>query len=155
HRIRVYGTFVFGYDGDTAASFGETVAFAREHAMYIAAFNHLTPFPGTPLYTRLEAERRLRYDAWWLDDRYRYNHIPFQPAGMSPEELQAGCLSARRRFYSWPSIARRSLDAVNRSNAFMWRNFYLINALHRGDVARRDSFPLGDESWAGPLLPAG
>ena len=155
HRIRVYGTFVFGYDGDTAASFGETVAFAEEHAMYIAAFNHLTPFPGTPLYTRLEAERRLRYDAWWLDDRYRYNHIPFQPAGMSPGELQAGCLSARRRFYSWPSIARRSLDAVNRSNAFMWRNFYLINALHRGDVAQRDAFPLGDESWSGPLLPAG
>ena len=50
HRIRVYGTFIFGYDRDTPDSFAKTVKFAKEHSMYIAAFNHLTPFPGTPLY---------------------------------------------------------------------------------------------------------
>src|SRR5262249_49914670 len=67
HRIRVYGTFIFGYDGDTPESFAPTVEFAQEHALYIAAFNHLTPFPGTPLYRRLETERRLLFEAWWLD----------------------------------------------------------------------------------------
>jgi len=154
HRIRIYGTFVFGYDGDTPDSFAETVGFAQEHAMYIAAFNHLTPFPGTPLYHRLEREGRLLYQSWWLDERYHYNRIPFAPRGMSPEELQRGCLSARRRFYSWPSILRRGCDAVNRASAFMWRNFYLINALHRSDVSLRDRYPLGDESWNGPLLMA-
>ncbi len=154
HHIRVYGTFVFGYDGDTQASFAETVDFAEEHAMYIAAFNHLTPFPGTPLYRRLASEGRLLYDAWWLDDRYSYNRIPFVPHGMSGEELQSGCLGARRRFYSWKSIARRGFDAVNRSNGFMWRNFFLINAMHRGDVSLRDYYPLGDESWQGSLLTA-
>ena len=154
HRIRVYGTFVFGYDGDTPASFAETVNFAEEHGFYIAAFNHLTPFPGTPLYRRLSAENRLLYDAWWLDDRYSYNRIPFQPRGMTPEQLQGGCLAARRRFYSWKSIARRSLDRVNRANGFMWRNFFLINAMHRGDVSLRDYYPLGDESCQGPLLTA-
>jgi radical SAM superfamily enzyme YgiQ (UPF0313 family) len=152
YRIRIYGTFVFGYDGDTQGSFAETVDFAQEHAMYIAAFNHLTPFPGTPLYHRLARENRLLYDAWWLDDRYSYNRIPFRPHGMSAEELQGGCLGARRRFYSWRSIARRGFDAVNRGNAFMWRNFYLINAMHRSDVSMRDRYPLGDESWQGPLL---
>jgi radical SAM superfamily enzyme YgiQ (UPF0313 family) len=154
HRIRVYGTFVFGYDGDTAESFDQTVSFAEEHAMYIAAFNHLTPFPGTPLYRRLSDERRLLYDAWWLDDRYSYNRIPFQPKGMTPEELQRGCLQARKRFYSWRSIVRRGFDPVNRANGFMWRNFYLINGMHRGDVSLRDTYPLGDESWQGPLLRA-
>ncbi|HEY9249063.1 MAG TPA: radical SAM protein, partial [Rariglobus sp.] len=88
HRIRVYGTFVFGYDGDTPESFKPTVEFARRHGFYIAAFNHLTPFPGTPLYARLKAEGRLLYDAWWLDERYGYNRIPFQPRGMSPEALR-------------------------------------------------------------------
>lgn len=154
HRIRVYGTFVFGYDGDTTESFAETVDFAEEHAFYIAAFNHLTPFPGTPLYRRLAEEGRLLYDAWWLDDRYRYNRIPFTPTGMSGEELQKGCLGARRRFYSWGSIARRGMDWVNRGNGFMWRNFYLINSMHRGDVSLRDHYPLGDEAWQGTLLPA-
>jgi radical SAM superfamily enzyme YgiQ (UPF0313 family) len=154
HRIRVYGTFVFGYDHDTTDSFESTVKFAEEHAFYIAAFNHLTPFPGTPLYRRLAAEGRLFYEAWWLDDRYSYNQIPFQPRSMMPEELQRGCLAARRRFYSWSSILRRGFDSVNRANAFMWRNFYLINGMHRGDVSLRDDYPLGDESWPGPLLTA-
>ncbi len=154
HRIRVYGTFVFGYDGDTPESFAPTVEFARRHGFYIAAFNHLTPFPGTPLYQRLQAEGRLLYDAWWLDDRYGYNRIPFQPRGMEPEELRQACLRARRSFYSWPSILGRGFDAVNRADAFMWRNFYLINALHRGDVSLRDHYPLGDEAWQGPLISA-
>jgi radical SAM superfamily enzyme YgiQ (UPF0313 family) len=37
-----------------AGSFTRAVDFAKEHAFYIAAFNHLTPFPGTPLCTRLK-----------------------------------------------------------------------------------------------------
>jgi radical SAM superfamily enzyme YgiQ (UPF0313 family) len=154
HKIRVYGTFVFGYDRDTPGSFGRTVQFARDHGMYIAAFNHLTPFPGTPLYARLAAEGRLLYDAWWLDERYGYNQIPFRPAGMSPAELQRGCLAARREFYSWPSILRRGFDPVNRADGFMWRNFYPINAMHRSDVTLRDGYPLGDQGWTGPLLEA-
>ncbi|HSU52957.1 MAG TPA: radical SAM protein [Candidatus Dormibacteraeota bacterium] len=154
HRVRVYGTFIFGYDRDTADSFDSTVSFAKEHALYIAAFNHLTPFPGTPLYVRLEKEGRLLYDRWWLDERYGYNRIPFQPRGMEPEALRQNCLAARREFYSWPSILRRGMAPVNRSDWFMWRNFYLINALHRTDVSLRDHYPLGDESWQGLLLKA-
>lgn len=154
HRIRVYGTFIFGYDGDTPESFGPTVEFAREHAFYIAAFNHLTPFPGTPLYKRLAAEGRLLYEAWWLDERYSYNKIPFQPRSIGTEELQRQCVAARRRFYSWPSILKRSIDTVNRANAFMWRNFFLINGMHRADVSSRDHYPLGDESWQGTYLMA-
>jgi radical SAM superfamily enzyme YgiQ (UPF0313 family) len=154
HKVRVYGTFIFGYDGDTPKSFGETVRFAQENAMYIAAFNHLTPFPGTPLYKRLQSDGRLLYDAWWLDERYRYNTIPFTPMAMSPGELQKMCLEARRDFYSWPSILRRGMAPVNMSSFFMWRNFYLINAMHRTDVSMRDGFPLGDEAWTGRLLSA-
>jgi radical SAM superfamily enzyme YgiQ (UPF0313 family) len=154
HRIRVYGTFIFGYDRDTPESFHSTVEFAKQHALYIAAFNHLTPFPGTPLYQRLLDEGRLLYENWWLDNRYSYNRIPFQPRGMAPEILQRNCLEARREFYSWRSIFRRGLDGVNRSDWFMWRNFYLINAMHRTDVTMRDHYPLGDESWQGQLLKA-
>jgi len=152
HRVRVYGTFIFGYDRDTPESFAETVAFAKEHALYIAAFNHLTPFPGTPLYARLQNEGRLLYENWWLDERYSYNRIPFQPRSMTPEALRQNCLAARREFYSWRSIAQRGFAPVNRSDWFMWRNFYLINALHRNDVSLRDHYPLGDESWQGQLL---
>ena len=154
HNIRLYGTFIFGYDHDSPEGFRKTVEFAREHGFYIAAFNHLTPFPGTELYRRLEAEGRLLYDDWWLDEGYSYNKVPFRPAGMPPEEVERGCVEARRAFYSWPSILRRSVDPVNRSDGFMFRNFFLINHLHRADVDGRNHFPLGQADWPGPLLPA-
>ena len=76
----------------------------------------------------------------------------FKPTTMSPEALQRSCIEARRSFYGWPSIMRRGVDPVNRSNAFMFRNFFPINVMLRVDTNRRDAFPLGDESWQGPLL---
>lgn len=155
HGIRVYGTFIFGYDSDTPETFDRTVRFAREQGLYIAAFNHLTPFPGTPLYDRLRAAGRLRFDRWWLDDGYAYNTLPFDPAGMSAADVQRHCVESRRRFYSWPSILRRSVMGANRADGFMFRNFFLINALHRGDVSARDGYPLGDTDFRGELLKAG
>ena len=152
HKLRLYATFIFGYDADTPESFARATEFAKDHRFYIAAFNHLTPFPGTPLYARLEAQQRLLYDAWWLDPRYRYNAVPFRPAAMTPESLARHCLEARRAFYAWPSILRRGFDAVNRADAFMFRNFFPINTMLRVDTNRRDGFPLGDEAWTGSLL---
>jgi radical SAM superfamily enzyme YgiQ (UPF0313 family) len=150
--LRLYATFIFGYDADTADSFVRATEFAREHRFYIAAFNHLTPFPGTPLYARFQSEGRLLYDSWWLDPRYRYNDVPFRPATMTPEALAGHCLQARRTFYAWPSIIRRGFDTVNRADAFMFRNFFPINSMLRVDTNRRDGFPLGDEAWTGSLL---
>jgi radical SAM superfamily enzyme YgiQ (UPF0313 family) len=154
HGIRVYGTFVFGYDGERADAFEESAEFAIDHRFYLAAFNHLTPFPGTPLFARLQREGRLLYERWWLDERYGYNGIPFQPSAMAPDDIRTGCLRARRKFYSWASMARRAMDPVNRADAFMFRNFFVINGMHRVEVAKRDRFPLGDPTWNGPLLKA-
>lgn len=150
HGIAVYGTFVFGYEHDRADSFDAAVDFALEQDMYVAAFNHLTPFPGTPLYQRLESEGRLRFPAWWLDRRYRYNELPFTPQNLSPAAVTQGCIDARRRFYAWPAILKRSLR--NRSDFFMFRNFFPINALHRNEISLRNGYPLGDERNSAPLL---
>jgi len=153
HGLSVYGTFIFGYDHDTPATLNEAVDFAIEQGLFIAAFNHITPFPGTPLYRRMQDEGRLLYDAWWLDPRYRYNMIPFQPATMSPEDLARLCLDARRKFYGWSSILRRAGAAVNRRNPFVIWNHFAINALHHWDVEGRSGLPLGDETWQGELIP--
>ena len=154
HGIRVYGTFIFGYDRDTPDSFNQAVDFALEQRLYIAAFNHITPFPGTPLYARLQQEGRLRFDNWWLNSDYRYNDLPFHPAQLSPQQVTEGCVAARRRFYRWPSILRRGFDATNRADPFMFRNFFPINWMHRAEVSQRNGYPLGDETWQGELLEA-
>jgi len=152
HRIPLYATFIFGYDDDTSETFDRALEFAAREHFYIAAFNHLTPFPGTPLYSRLQANDQLLFDAWWTDPRYRYNHIPFRPKRLSPADLQRLCLETRAKFYSLASIGRRFLDPVNRPNAFMGRNFPLINWMLRGEVSQRDELPLGDAGWNGTLI---
>ena len=95
-RIRIYGTFVFGYDNDTPETFERAYDFAVHHGLYLCGFNHLVPMPGTPLHQRLEREGRLLHDAWWLDDAYTYNTVPFRPARMTPEEVRECCLRAAR-----------------------------------------------------------
>jgi radical SAM superfamily enzyme YgiQ (UPF0313 family) len=155
HNIRVYGTFVFGYDGDKPGSAEQAAEFSIDHRFYLAAFNHLTPFPGTPLYTRLQKEGRLLHERWWLDDQYRYNDLPFRPTNMAPDEVRRQCITARKSFYSWKSMVKRAFDPVNRRENFMFRNFFLINGMHRTEVDTRDHFPLGDPHWNGQLLTVG
>jgi radical SAM superfamily enzyme YgiQ (UPF0313 family) len=156
YGIRLYVTFILGYDEDDGDTMEQTLAFAQRHNFYIVAFNHLTPFPGTPLYDRLQQEGRLLYDRWWLHPDYRYGMLPFAPRGMTPEQAQERCVEARRRFYSLSSILRRSLDfEANGRGWFMWSHFYSINLLFRSEVMQRRNFPLGDEAWTGPLLKAG
>lgn len=153
HELRLYVTFILGYDDDGGDTLAETLAFAERHKFYIVAFNHLTPFPGTPLYDRLKTEGRLLYDRWWLDPAYRYGMVPFAPRGMTAEDVERRCIEARQRFYSLSSILRRSLDfSVNSRNWFMWTHFFSINLLFRSEVLQRKGFPLGDERYTGPLL---
>ncbi len=154
YGVRIYGTFVFGYDGDSHGTIRSTVDFCQREGLFIAGFNHITPFPGTSLYDRLEREGRLLYDAWWLDERYRYNQVPFRPRSMTPEELEQGCLAARRSFYSWPAILRRSRHRIHLRSPFMWFYFLAVNALHHFEIETRSGLPLGDETWQGPFIPA-
>ncbi len=151
--LRVYGTFIFGNDSDTPDVFEKTVAFAIEEGLFIAGFNHITPFPGTPLYTRLQREGRLTYDAWWLDADYRYNEVPFEPKGMDRRVVEQGCLNARKRFYSWSSITRRFVrHPILRRGARMAFNYWVINAMHQKDTVGRSGMPLGDRNDTRPLL---
>lgn len=152
HRIRLYVTFMFGYDHDTPDTFPKVLEFAQQHAFFISAFNHVTPFPGTPLFARLQEEGRLLHEAWWLDPNYSYSEIPFTPKNFTTQELQQHCVATRRAFYGWPSILRRGFDAVNRSDLRMFGAFFGINLMHQRDVADRVFHPLGDRNFTGPLL---
>jgi radical SAM superfamily enzyme YgiQ (UPF0313 family) len=152
-NLRLYITFLYGYDEDTELTFEETLDFALKYRFYIAAFNHVTPFPGTPLYERLEKQGRMLYDAWWLDERYRYTQVPFQPLTLTPERVQLGCIHNRSKFYNWRNIWARGLDPVNRSSTLAWFSYYWINAMFHQEVHARSNYPLGDEAWQGQLIP--
>lgn len=144
--IVVYGTFLFGYDHDTRATFEETLDFAIDNRLFLAAFNHLVPFPGTGLYHRLESEGRLLYDRWWLSPEYRFGDVAFAPAGFSASELSEICLRYRRRFYSASSILRRALDVRgNLGSAKKAAIFGVQNFLAHREVGLKQGLPLGFE----------
>jgi len=144
HRMIIYGTFMFGYDNDTADLFARTYRLVQRNRFFFAAFNHLVPFPGTPLYARLQKENRLLYDRWWLEPGYRFGDLAFRPGTISADRLAALCLVYRRRMYSLPSIIRRGLDfRCNCRNPFLALAFFSLNWLSGIDVDRRQGLPLG------------
>jgi radical SAM superfamily enzyme YgiQ (UPF0313 family) len=144
HRIAIYGTFVFGYDGDTQASVRDAMDFALRHRLFFAAFNHLVPFPGTPLHRRLSEEKRLVQSDWWLAPNYRFGDLAFRPARLTAAELAEACLRARRAFYAWPRILWRALNVrSNCRNPFMTATFLASNLMSRNEVDRRQGLPLG------------
>ena len=151
YNIRIYATFVFGYAYDDRDAFTKTLEFALESKFFIAAFNHLLPFPGTPLYKELEQDNRLLYDKWWLDDNYKYNDLAYTPANLEPEELTKYCIKIRKDFYSFKNIFKRWLYKVNRNNSFSIKNFLPINYAHKTDIDLRNKYPLGDENFIGEI----
>jgi radical SAM superfamily enzyme YgiQ (UPF0313 family) len=144
HGLAVYGTFVFGYDEDDWDVVRQSVAFAREQKLFLAAFNHLVPFPGTPLYRRLQAQGRLLSDPWWLDPEGRVGDVTFRPKKISAADLESACLWARREFYSWPSIVERIWDRrANASGLAMLGVFLGLNLGSHFDIDLRQGLQLG------------
>jgi radical SAM superfamily enzyme YgiQ (UPF0313 family) len=144
HGLAVYGTFVFGYDNDDRKVVQRSVAFAREQKLFLAAFNHLVPFPGTPLYRRLSQEGRLLRPKWWLESDSRVGDVVFRPRKVSPEELQALCLEARRQFYGWGSILERFCDVQSNARTPLMAAVYLgLNVGAHFDIDLRQGLRLG------------
>ena len=143
--LAIYATFVFGYDTDDADAFERTMDFAVEQKFYMAAFNHLVPFPGTPLYDRLKAENRLLRDPWWLDEDYRFGDVAFEPRGMSAEELSRRCFEARNTFYRLSSVLQRARD--RKANCRCFRDtldYFWLNLFSGREMRKRQGLPLGD-----------
>lgn len=108
HGIMINASFVFGFDHDDPTVFQETLDFAVWNKIDSINFHILTPYPGTVLFKRLEAEGRILTYDW---GQYDTAHAVFRPARMTVEELERGYVWIYKEFYSWPNILRRILDA--------------------------------------------
>lgn len=102
--IAIMGCFVFGFDHDNRDTFDATVDFVLESRIDLPRYAILTPFPGTPLFRKLQADNRILSDDWGLFDG---QHVVFQPAQMTPRELLLNHEKAWKRTYSFPSIWKR------------------------------------------------
>jgi radical SAM superfamily enzyme YgiQ (UPF0313 family) len=105
--IMVNGSFVFGMDDDDQDVFRRTVDWAIAQGITTATFHIQTPYPGTRLFARMDAEGRIVTRDW---DLYDTRHVVYCPARLTPRALKDGYDWAYREFYRWPSILRGSLS---------------------------------------------
>jgi len=123
HGIRVNGCFVLGLDGHGTEVFDEVYNFALELELFDVQITLQTPFPGTPLYDRLQREGRLLYDGQW--ERCTLFDINYEPRGMSREQLRAGFQRLGEKLY------REDMTRWRREN---FQRKYLRPAAHREEV---------------------
>lgn len=145
HHLQTWAAFTLGHDYDTVDSVLETLQFAEENKFCFAAFNILMPYPGTPLYDRLEAEGRLLWGGkWWLHPDYRFNHAAFVPKNMTPDELTEAVWQCRKRWNSPRSIVKRVWDFQTHLNSPYRLGTYLIyNRLYAHETFKKQGMRLG------------
>ena len=145
YGLQTWAAFTVGHDCDTPESIQRTLAFALKNKFTFAAFNLLTPYPGTPLYDKLKLERRLLYDGkWWLHPDYRFYHTAFIPKNMSPEKLTELTYAMRCVFNSPRSIAQRAFDFKTNMRSLYRFGIYLVyNPMFRKESLKKQGLRLG------------
>ena len=143
YNLMIYGTFVLGYDYDTKEDIEKTMKFALENNLTLANFNPLIPMPGTALYERLEKNKELIFDKWWLEKDYCYGDSAYYPKSMTPDELKEGCREARFEFNSYRNIMKRlfcNKVHLKPFNAFV---YLVLNIISRKEIHRKQGKVLG------------
>jgi radical SAM superfamily enzyme YgiQ (UPF0313 family) len=151
-RRNVYAitSFIFGLDNDTPGVAERTLAQVREWPPVLPVFGQITPFPATPLYTRLEKEGRLTRPRHWLEFApFCMAHTPLK---MSVEEVRDEVLYAWTNSYS-PAATEKALDSMagepvpykisHLASRLFFRGIWLkLIAQNRGSIYRivKDSF---------------
>jgi len=104
HGMAVQGGIIFGFDEDTPDIFDLTIEKIYEWEMDIVEVNILTPYPGTPLFDRLEKDGRILTYDW---SKYNQVDVVYQPKNMTVKELYEGARKVAKEFYSYPNIIPR------------------------------------------------
>lgn len=106
HGITVNGCFILGLDGDGPGSFDDVFRFVQESGLYDVQVTYLTPFPGTPLWSRLSEEGRILCEE--ATERCTLFDINFQPDRLSVAELREGFETLVRRLYAPEFVENRT-----------------------------------------------
>ena len=109
YDMTVQGGIIFGFDEDTPDIFDASLEKMYEWQMDAVEINILTPYPGTPLFDRLDKAGRILTRDW---SKYNQVEVVFQPKHMTPEELFNGARKVAKRFYSIPNVVGRFARAM-------------------------------------------
>ncbi len=109
YKIAIVGNFIFGFDEDVPDVFELTEKTIAKLGLDSARFAVLTPYPGTPLFKRLETEGRILTKDW---SKYNRKNVVFEPKNMSKKDLENGFIKISKKFNSISNIIYRDLRSL-------------------------------------------
>jgi len=95
--IEPYTSFLLGGDQDDLGTVDRMLKFADDAKIRKAEFAIATPYPGTPQWHQLVKEDRILTRDW---SKYNDANPVFQPAQMTPEQLNDGYEALWKGFYA-------------------------------------------------------
>jgi len=121
HGVHVLGSFIFGLPTDRPDTFLATQDLAQRSGLTFAQFVMLTPFPGTVDFEKWEkaqGDQVPRVDGipltrYWLIPAHKRPKMFMPHPTMSSEEMRARTQGVWDRFYSFPSVWKRSRCTPN------------------------------------------
>jgi tRNA A37 methylthiotransferase MiaB len=137
HGIHVLGSFIFGLPSDRAETFAATLSVAERAELTFAQFVMLTPFPGTLDFATWEKSlgaeppriSGIPVSRHWLIPQGNRPKVYMHHPVMSADEIRRRTQAVWDRFYSLPSIWKRSRGAVSSVKARL--AFLLMSKIYR------------------------
>ena len=122
-------SFILGLDNDTPGVADRTLKQIEQWPPGLPVFSPLTPLPGTPLYSRLEAEGRLIRPKHWLNfAQYKMSHTPLKiTVDQAHQELD----QAWRRSYN-PQRNKQVVDLLTERDLDIGLIHFLMRLFFRG-----------------------
>ena len=108
--MTVQGGIIFGFDEDTPDIFDTTLEKVNELEIDVLEINILTPYPGTPLFKRLDEAGRIFTKDW---TKYNQVEIVYEPENMTVEELYEGTRRVAKEFYTLKNITKRNMKILS------------------------------------------
>ncbi len=139
--IACVAAFVFGLDGDDATVFERTLNAIRGGGANLACFSVLVPYPGTPVFRRLQQEGRITERDW---SKYVSPNVCFEPRRMSAADLYEGTLWSQKEFLSLGNVMK---TAARTCLQLGWARGLMTLKLN---LAQRRNWPFGTFGAAQP-----
>jgi len=139
--ICLYGSFIYGLDGDTLATPAAILDFIQETRLDVPGINTLRPIPGTKVFDRLREEGRLLFDA---DDltafRYTFGQeMLYRPKNILLPEFIESYSELTRKVFNIGNAIRRGIDAPGINAAVLFFNLFYTHLyrLSRNDLRKQ------------------
>ncbi len=136
--ISLYGSFIYGLDGDTLDTPPAILDFINETRLDVPGINILRPIPGTQVFKRLMEEGRLLFDP--LDvTAYRYSfgqEMLYKPKNIPLDAFIESYSTLTRQVFSMKNAVTRGIAAPRAKSAVMLFNLFYAHlySLSRNDL---------------------